>query len=123
MLETRRVPVARFLDVVSDRFAGSWEVREVKAPSQDPSKSYLLRSRDAMIVLSAIPHDRCDFNAPMHTTFDPAYRVDFIYLTEERAKREAAKQKLFEAASEIGERLTKFNECRSDRPHASARRR
>ena len=111
VLNTSRVPVERFLDALSNHFSGSWEVTEADLPTQDPIKNYSLKAGNAIIVLSAMPHDRCNPDAPMHTTFDPAYRVDFVYRTEHRAKRQAARQKLFQAVSEVGERLTKFEEC------------
>lgn len=111
VLDTSRVPLERFLAASSTRFGGSWEVTEITLPSQDPNKDYVLKTTDVMVGLSAMPHDRCNPNASLHTTFDPAYRVDFVYRTADPAKREGAKKKLFRAASDVGTRLTKFEEC------------
>ena len=64
-----------------------------------------------MVSLAAMPHDRCNPDAPFHTTFDPAYRLDFIFRTTDPTERQAAKQKLFQAAADVGAQLTKFEEC------------
>ena len=111
VLDTSRVPVERFLDALSNRLPGSLKVTKGNLPNEDPNETYWFKASDAMVVLSAMPHDRCNPSAPWHTTFDAAYRLDFVYRTPNRAKREAAKHKLFQAASDVGERLTKFEEC------------
>lgn len=84
---------------------------DVNLPDQDPHKTYWFKARNVRVVLSAMPHDRCNPHAPRHTTFDPAYRVDFVYRTSNPAKREAARKKFLQAVSDVGERLTKFEEC------------
>jgi hypothetical protein len=111
VLDTSRVPIERFLGAVSKGLGGRWTTTDVNLPNQDPHKAYLLKSSDVSVVLSPMPHDRCNPNAPWHTTFDPAYAVDLVYWTSDPAERQAAKQTLFQAASDIGERLTKFEEC------------
>lgn len=111
VLDTRRVPVERFLDALSDRLSASWDASDVTVPDADPSKQYELDGRDVTVILSAMPHDRCNPNGSHHLTWDQAYRVDFVYRTSAADKRQAAKGKLFAAASDVGERLAKFEEC------------
>ena len=111
VLDTSRVPVERFLDALSNRLSARWTATDVRLPDQDPNKVYWLKGRDVIVSLGAMPHDRCNPNASFHTTFDPAYRVDFVYRTSDPTERQAAKKKLFQAASDVGERLTKFEEC------------
>ena len=111
VLDTSRVPPDRFLQALAKRLGGSWHVIDVTAPSMDPNKLYSFKSANVRVVFMAMPHDRCNAKAPFHTTFDPAYRVDFVYRTTEVKQRTAAKAKLFQAAADVGERLTKFEEC------------
>ena len=111
MFNTSKVPVERFLDALSARLGGSWTAVDVPGIDEDPSKMYEVEARSVSVTLSPMPHDRCNPNAPRHTTWDKAFRVDFVYLTADRAKREAAKQKLLQAASDVGERLERFKEC------------
>jgi hypothetical protein len=110
-LDASRVSAEEFLDALSKRLGGSWTVFDERVPDADPSKIYTLESRGISVTLSAIPHDRCNPNAPHHTTWDKAYRIDFVYLTSDRVQREAAKRKLLQAASDVGERLIRFEEC------------
>ena len=112
VLDTSKVPVHRFLDALANRLPGRRTATDVNLPNRDPSKVYWLKSSDVLVALAPMPHDRCNPNAPRHTTFDPAYRVDFVYRTSDPGEREAAKRKLFQAASDVGERLTKFEECK-----------
>jgi hypothetical protein len=111
VLDTRRVPVERFLDALSNRLSASWGATDVTVFDADPSKQYEVDGRDVTVVLSAMPHDRCNPNASHHLTWDQAYRVDFVYRTSAADKRQAAKRKLIAAASDVGERLAKFEEC------------
>ena len=77
---------------------------------------YELDGSGVMVVMVPMIHGRCDSNAPHHMTYDPAYRIDFVYRTSSREKREAARRKLFEAASDVNERLVRFEECPRWRP-------
>jgi hypothetical protein len=111
VIDTSRVPVERFLNALSDRLSGSWIASDVTVPDADPSKIYRLDASDVTVILSAMPHDRCNPNAPRHTRFDEAYRLDFVYRTAAKTQREMAKQSLFQAVSDVGERMVKFEEC------------
>ena len=112
ILDTSRVPVERFLDALSKRLDSSWSAFDENLPDHDPSKMYTLEARRVSVTLSAMPHDRCNPNAPYHTTWDKAYRIDFVYRTSDPAERQDAKRKLIQAASDVGERLSVFEECR-----------
>jgi hypothetical protein len=111
VLDTSRVPVERFLDVLSNRLSASWSESDVTTPDADPTKIYTLENSDVTVVLGAMPHDRCDPNAPWHLTYDKAYRVDFVYRTSSASRRQAAKRELFQSAADVGERLIPFAEC------------
>lgn len=80
-------------------------------PDGDPSKIYTLEGRDVTVVLTAIPHDRCNPRAPSHLTYNKSYRIDFIYRTSSPQKRLAAKHDLFQSAADVGEQLAPFTEC------------
>jgi hypothetical protein len=111
VLDTSKVPVEPFLDALSNRLSGPWYATDVTVPDADPSKHYELDGRDVTVILSAMPHDRCNPNASHHLSWDQAYRVDFVYRTSAPEKRRVAKQKLFEAAATVGERLVRVEEC------------
>jgi hypothetical protein len=111
VIDTSKVPVERFLDSLSARLGGSWTAIEVPPLDQDPYKMYEIEARNVSVTLSPMPRDRCNPNASRHTTWDNSFRIDFVYLTADRAKRAAARQKLIQAASDVGERLERFQEC------------
>jgi len=111
VLDTSRVPVERFLDALSNRLSRGWQASDYAPPDADVSKRYELDARDVTVTLVPMPHDRCNPNGSHHLSYDPAYRVDFVYETSDREKREAAKRKLFQAASDVNERLVRFDGC------------
>jgi len=111
VLNTSRIPVERFLDALSNRVSGEWEASDYAPPDSDRSKMYTLEGNGVSVTLVPMPHDRCNPNASHHLSYDQAYRVDFVYRTSARPEREAAKRKLFQAASDVRERLVRFEEC------------
>ena len=111
VLDTTHVPVERFLDALSKRLSTSWWGADENSPDADPSRIYRLDGSGVTVILTAMPHDRCNPNASWHTTWDKAYRLDFVYRTSSPTKRADARRKLFQAASDVGERLVPFVEC------------
>src|SRR3954447_11956718 len=101
VLSTDSVSAERFLDALSESLSGNWQSSDYAPPDSDQSKMYTLEASGVTVVLVPMPHDRCNPNASHHITFDHSYRVDLVYRTSASAKREAAKRKLFEAASAI----------------------
>ena len=64
------------------------------------------------IMVVPVPDDRCNPNAPMHSTYKQReYRIDVVYQTSSTEKREAAKQTVIGSAKEAGQRLVPFKEC------------
>jgi hypothetical protein len=110
VLNTSGVPVEQFLEALRKRLAGAWEAPDYAPPDADRSKMYTFEGNDVTAVLVPMPHDRCNPNGRHHLTYDPAYRVELVYRTSAPAIREAAKRKLFEAASDVGEHLVRFAE-------------
>jgi hypothetical protein len=113
VLDTRKISAERFLDVLSNRLSGTWGASDYAPPDADPSKMYTFEGSRVTVVLIPMPHNRCKAG-PHHLSFDNAYRVDIVYRTSDRAKRATAKLQLLQAASDVGERLTKFEECPRD---------
>ena len=65
-----------------------------------------------MLVMTQVPDDRCNPNAPMHSTFnDGEYRVDLVYRSGSVAGRSSARRALMQAAEDEGMKITPFNEC------------
>ena len=64
------------------------------------------------MIVAPVADDRCDPNAPMHSTYKQGeYRVDLVYETSSNKKREAARAALIGSAKQAAQTLDPFKEC------------
>jgi hypothetical protein len=66
----------------------------------------------ATVILTQMADDRCDPNAPLHSTFNNGeYRIDLVYRSKSHGDRTSAKNALIRAAHDERLRITDFKEC------------
>lgn len=64
------------------------------------------------IVVDPIPDDRCNPNAPMHSTYKQGeYRIDLVFETNSNEQRKTAKQLLLKSITDAGLAAVPFKEC------------
>ena len=121
VLQTGSSGAQPFVTALARNLNSTVQHRTVHAPDSDGMKMFELKGKGVWVVLTSMPEDRCDINAPMHTTFQAdEFRVDLVYarprffLWLERAsstERRAAKRMIFETAKGLGQKLAPFEEC------------
>jgi hypothetical protein len=101
-----------FIAALERGFGASADVENLDRPQSDPSQLFEVDGSGVTVMVTPIPDDRCNPNAPMHSTYKQGeYRIDLIYRTPFADKRQQAKKVLGEAAKEAGQALTTFKAC------------
>jgi len=101
-----------FVAALERRLATSADAEEINSPDSDVYRLIALHAPDVTVVVNPMPDDRCNPNAPRHSTYsDREYRIDVVYETTSPAKRQSARRIVIEAAKEVGQALTPFREC------------
>jgi hypothetical protein len=73
---------------------------------------FRLDEATATLIISPEADDRCNPNAPRHSTFnDGEYRIDLVYRSASERVRNSARHKLMQAAHDQGLTVTSFKEC------------
>lgn len=81
--------------------------------NSDPARIFRMDGRGVTVLIVPVPDDRCNPNAPYHSTYKQGeYRIDFVYQTKSATKRQAAKEILGASARDAAQSLTPFEECK-----------
>ena len=111
-LHAGRSGIRPFVAALERGFGTSAEVEDVDLPKSDPSQLFRVDGSGVIVIVVSMPDDRCNPNAPMHSTYKQGeYRIDLVYRTRSADKRQRARQTLAEAARKAGQALTTFKEC------------
>jgi hypothetical protein len=105
------VPVADFVSAISRHLRVTATSSDANYAEAHPDKAYMIEANHFAVFLTAIPHDRCNPVSRRKITWDPAYRVDVVYLTPSTDDRAKSRQLVFKAASDVGQKLVAFTEC------------
>ena len=111
-LHAGRNGIQPFVAALRRGFGVSAEVEDLHFAQSDPSQLFRVSGSDVTVIVNPVPDDRCNPNAPMHSTYTQGeYRIDLLYRTRSADKRQQARKALAEAAKEAGQALANFKEC------------
>lgn len=101
-----------FVAALERRFGASAEIENLDLPQSDRTQLFEVDGSGVTVVVNPVPDDRCDPDAPMHSTYKQGeYRIDLVYRTRSASKREQGRETLAQSAKEAGLALTRFKEC------------
>lgn len=119
-LHTDRVGAGPFVTSLSTKLGTTATSRLAEVPGGDSMQMFELQGNGIVVLISSMPNDRCNPNAPKHTTFrGDEFRVDMVYGTlsifgERHAsaeQRQSARKMLMQTAEELDQKLVPFEEC------------
>jgi hypothetical protein len=101
-----------FIRALSTKLETSADRTAVNFHDADPGELFRLDSKGITIIIESLPDDRCNPNAPMHTTYNRRrYAADLVYRTSSQPIRAHAKQTLIDSAREARVAIQPFKEC------------
>ena len=90
----------------------SVEIQDLNGLGNEPTRMFWLDGRKVDLVITPVPDDRCDTNAPFSSTFTQGeFRIDLVYGTASDAARNSARRALIHAAQSEDLKITAFKEC------------
>ena len=102
----------RFVRTLSREFDATINPQDRNGLGNEPSRMFWLDGRNANLVVTPVPDDRCNPNASMRSTFNQGeYRIDLVYRSASEAARNSARRTLIHAAQREGLKITEFKEC------------
>jgi hypothetical protein len=111
-LHTGGAGIRPFVAALEHAFGTTAEAQRLNLPESDPAELFAIHSSSATVVINPIPDDRCNPNAPMHSTYKQGeYRIDLVYETTSTERQQAAKRLLLNSATEAGLATVPFKEC------------
>lgn len=107
-----KVPIEKFIDALKLNFHANVSRDNFTTPDNEPMRSYKLRGALANVTVISLGDDRCNTNAPFHTTFnDKLYEVDLVFNSHGAGDHEAAKEALLRSAQQVGTTLHILSNC------------
>jgi hypothetical protein len=103
--------VERLVQRLSKQF-GAADAYDLNGGGNDPSRMFRLDGSTATVIVVPEADDRCNPNAPRHSTFhEGEYRIDLVYGSKSQADRRSATNALVQAVHDEGLMITEFREC------------
>ena len=111
-IHASREQVERLVQTLSRQLDASTDAHELGGPGNDPSRMFRLDGANATLVIAQVPDDRCNPNAPRHSTFhEGGYRIDLVYRSRSEAARNSARRTVIQSVQDEGLTITDFKEC------------
>lgn len=109
---TGSIGIQPFVAALERRLGASAQAEDINLPDSDVSRLFRIDGHGVTVVVTPIPDDRCNPNAPWHSTYrDGEYRIDLVYYTRSQVERQSAKRILANSAREVGQTVSRFREC------------
>jgi hypothetical protein len=89
-LQAGSAGIQPFVAAIEHAFGKSAQRERLNFPDSDPTELFEVSGTGVKIIVNPLPDDRCNPNAPMHSTYKQGqYRIDLVYETKSMEKREA----------------------------------
>jgi hypothetical protein len=107
-----RASIQQFIDKLQHNFGVDAERSEFITAYKEVIERYKVSTAVADITVISIGDDRCNPNAPLHTTYkEKMYEVDLVFKSQLPSHHNTARNKLFRSAQDVGAALTSLKEC------------
>jgi len=111
-LDGQSVPVQNFVNALQSNFQATVRRDTFTTPVNEQMERYSVIGGLAHVTVISLGDDRCNPNAPVHTTFrQEQYEVDLIFTSQSVSEREAARKTLLRSAEQVGAKMEKLREC------------
>lgn len=111
-IHASREQAERLVQTLSRQLDASADAHELDGLGNDPSRIFRLDGANATLVIAQVPDDRCNPNAPRHSTFNEGeYRIDLVYRSSSEAARNSARRTVIQSARDEGLTITDFKGC------------
>lgn len=102
----------RLLTTIERGFQSRRENVRMEMPGSEVQTIYRVEGQNAHVILTPIPDDRCNPNAPGVATFKEGLaRVDLVFRSQSSAVRDSSRNRLEGAFKASGINYEKFRDC------------